>query len=194
MLAEVLQRVAAAHFQRHLLVLDRRTLHRAQAFQRQHREIAIRQRPRIFVHEFGLGMAQFFDALVHVFVGNFRIVVLHRETLIIQQFDLRDDLEFGGEAQRLAGLQVHIGDIGLSDHFQVFRLEPVVQVFGDQAFQDLLADLAGKLLANDRNGRLSGPETRQLRALLDLGHRPAGFGLHFLDGHGDLQGVLATFY
>ena len=161
---------------------------------RKNREIAIRQRPRIFVHELGLGMAQFLDALVHVFVGDFRIVVLHRQAFIILQLNLRYDFEFGREAQRLAGLQVYVGDIGLSDHFQVFRLEPVVQVFRDEALQDLLPDLAGKLLADDRGGRLPGPETRQLGTLLDLGHRPAGFGLHFLNGHGDLQRVLATFY
>jgi hypothetical protein len=193
-LAEVLQRIAAAHFKRNLILLHGRTLHGAQAFERQHREIAILYRPRIFVYELCLGMAQFLYPLVDVFVRDWRIVILHRQTLIILQLDLRHDFEFGLEAQRLAGLQVHLGDIGLADHFQVLRLEPVVQILGDQALQHLFPDVAGKMLANDRRRRLAGPETRQLRALLDRRHRPARFGLYFLGGHGNLQRVLATFH
>jgi hypothetical protein len=125
-------------------------------------------------------MPQFFDALVHVFVRDFRIVILDRQAFIVLQLDLRYDFEFGLEAQRLARIQVHFGDIRLPDHFQIFRLEPVVQVFGDEGVQHLFPDIADKMLPDDRWGRLPGPETRQFRALLDLGYGPAGFGLHFL--------------
>jgi hypothetical protein len=50
------------------------------------------------------------------------------------------------------------------------------------------------MLTDNRGWGLPGPETRQLRAPLDLRHCPAGFSLNFLDRHGNFQRVLATFH
>ena len=121
-------------------------------------------------------------------------MIRHGQALVVLELDGRHNFEFGLEAQRLTGLKMHLRDVGLADYFQVFRLELLLQIPGDQGLQHLLADVAGKLLANNGGGGLTWPEARQLGALLDLGDRPPGLSFHLVDRHGDLQRVLTTFY
>ena len=85
------------------------------------------------------------------------------------------------------------GDVGRSDHAQVLRFELLLQVFWDQAFQHLLPDITGKLLANQRRGSLARPEAAQLRPILHARGNLVGLALHIFDGDGDFKRVLATF-
>ena len=71
-------------------------------------------------------------------------------------------------------MEVDVLDIGRADHFEVLGFELLLEVLGDQAFQHLLPDIAGELLANQRCRRLARAEARELGALLDIQHNAAG--------------------
>ena len=164
-----------------------------EAFQRHHGEIAILHRPRVDVDVLGLLLADFLEPLGDVLVGDFGIVVGHFDVLVFPQLDLRDHFELGLEAQRLALVEMDVLDIGRAHHVEVFGLELLLQVLGDQVFQHLLPDIAGELLANQRGGRLARPEARELGALLDVGDDAAGLAFHLVDRDGNFQRVPATF-
>jgi hypothetical protein len=88
---------------------------------------------------------------------------------------------------------MHVLDVGLTDGVKVLGLKLLLEVLGDEAFENLLADLAGEVITDDAKGRLTGTEPAELGAFLDVFGHPAGFTLHNLDGDGDFQGVPATF-
>ncbi len=113
----------AADFEHHFVLLDGLAFDAGDAFQRHHGVIAIFQRPRIDVDVLGLLLANLLDALVHVLVGDFGIVVGHLDVLVFAQLDFGNHFELGLEAQRLALVEMHVGDVGRADHVQVFGLE-----------------------------------------------------------------------
>ena len=88
---------------------------------------------------------------------------------------------------------MHFRDVGRSHHVQVLRFELLLKMLGDEAFQNLLPDIAGKLLPNQRRGSLARPEAAQLRPILHVGGNLVGLALHIFDGNGDFKRVLATF-
>ena len=90
-------------------------------------------------------------------------------------------------------MEVDVGDIGRADHVEVFRLELLLQVFGDERFEHLLPDVAGEVLANQGGRGFARTEALELGALLHVGGDAGGFAFHFLSGNGDFQRVLATF-
>ena len=81
--------------------------------------IAIRQRPGLFVDELGLLIADLLQPLLHVGVGDFRLGIGDGDAAVVAQIEIRRDLELGLETQRLAGVQVNIGDIRPPHHLQV---------------------------------------------------------------------------
>ena len=120
-------------------------------------------------------------------------MIRHFHVVIVLQLDLRDHFELGGEAQRLAVVEVDVLDIGLADHVEVFGLELLLEILGDQVLQHLLPDVAGELLADQRYRGLARAKTREFGALLDIQHNAFGLAGHFGNGNGNLQRVLATF-
>jgi len=84
-------------------------------------------------------------------VGNFDVVVL-------TELHRRVDLEGGGELQWRQSVEMDVGDIGGADDAEVLQVELLLQVDGDQILQHFLPDIAGKLLADQVGGRLTGPE------------------------------------
>ena len=96
--------------------------------------------------------------------------------------------------QRREIVEVDVGDIGRVHRVQVLGLELLLQVDGDQILQHLLPDIAGKLLADEVGGRLAGAEALQFGALLDVVDDAAGLALYHINGDGNFQRVLATFY
>ena len=117
----------------------------------------------------GLLLADFLDALVDVLVGDFRIVVRDLDVLIVLPARFRERLRIGLEAQRLAVVEMDVGDIGRADHVQVFGFDLLLQMLGNQVLQHLLPDIAGELLADQRSRRLAGTEAGEFGALLDVG-------------------------
>ena len=109
--AEAFQGIAATDLERHFILLHSRPVHAAEAFEGQHREIAVLDRPRVLVDELRLLLAQFLDALVNVIVGELRIVIRHGQALVVLELDGRHNFEFGLEAQRLTGLEMYLGEI-----------------------------------------------------------------------------------
>jgi hypothetical protein len=120
-------------------------------------------------------------------------VVRDFNVLIVEQFDIRNHFELGGEAQRLAVLEMDVLDIGSGDDGQVLGLEPLLEMHGNQALQYLVPNLSGIFLADDGNGNLSRTKATELGAFLDVLEHPAGLTLHILNGDGDFERVPATF-
>jgi hypothetical protein len=88
---------------------------------------------------------------------------------------------------------MHVADIGCADDVEIFGLELLLQVDGDQALQDLLPDIAGELLANDRGGRFSRAEARQFGPFLHVENDAVRLAFDFSCRDGDFERVLATF-
>src|SRR5262249_1693003 len=88
------------------------------------------------------------------------------------------NLEFGGEFEGLALVELHLSDIGATDEAQVFLLHTLLKEAGDQVFEHLLADIAPKLVANPAGGGLSGPKAGDLGLLLERGNDFSRFSLH----------------
>ena len=132
--------------QHHLVLLDRLAVDAGEALDGNHGVVAVLDGPRIDVAVVGLLVADFFDASGDVFVGDFRVLVGDREVLVIVfQLDLREDFEFGLETQRLAVVEMHVGNIGLADDAQLVLFQLLFEEFGDQVFQHLLPDIAFEL-------------------------------------------------
>ena len=96
--------------------------------------------------------------------------------------------------QRRDIVEVDVGDLGRVHRVEVLGLQLLLQMDGNQILQHLLPDIAGKLLADQVGGRLAGAEARQFGAFLDVVDDAAGLALHYINGDGNLQRVLATFY
>ena len=119
-------------------------------------------------------------------VGNLDVAVF-------PQFDIRDHLELGREAQRLASWKWTSLMSGVPTTFRFSASNCLCEVLGDQAFQHALPDIAGKLLANRRGRRLTRPEAGELGAFLDVRHDAAGFAFHLGNGNGNFQRPPTTF-
>ena len=131
---------------------------------------------------------------VDVLVGDLGIVVGNLDVLVILQLDLRNHLELGLEAQRLAVVEMDVGDVGPADDVQVFRLDLLLQILGDQASSTCWRISPANCLRISEAGALPGRKPGKFGALLNVGNDAAGFRLHLRGGNGDFQRVLATFY
>ena len=74
--------------------------------------VAILHRPGVDIDVLRLLLADLLDALVDVFFGDFGIAVGNFDAAVLAQFDFRDHLELGLEAQRLALVEMDVLDIG----------------------------------------------------------------------------------
>ena len=77
----------------HLFLLDGRAFDSREAFERQHGVIAGFGRARVHIDELGLLLPEFADALLHVLIGDRRVVVGYFHIGVIAQLDGRLDLE-----------------------------------------------------------------------------------------------------
>jgi hypothetical protein len=75
-------------------------------------------------------------------------MVRHLDVLVASKFNRRDHFELGLEAQRLAIVEVDIGNVGPADDIQVLRVDLLLQVLGNQAFHHLFPNFACELLSN----------------------------------------------
>ncbi len=145
--------------------------------------IAFFHRARVHIHVFRLLRADLFNSIVHVFGGDFGIVIRHFDFFVIFQLDFGDHLECGLKAQRLALVQVDVGDGRRPHHVEVFRLELLLQMLGDELFEHFLPYVAGVILANHGSRRFAGTKALELRTLLHVGRDAGGFAFYFLNGY-----------
>ena len=139
-------------------------------------------------------IADLFEALGDIFVGDLRIFVRHFEVLVFLELDLRKNLELGLEPQRLAAVEVDVRDIGRAHDAQVLRFELFLEKFGDQIFEDLLADVALKLLANQSRRRFAGTKARKSGFLLKRADNAIGLAFHGFGRDRDIDRMPATLY
>ena len=177
----------------HQLVLRDFFRHAGEALERHHRVIAIDQRTRILVDVLGLLFADFKDPGVDFGVGHFRLVIGDGEAAIFAQLELGRDFELGFEGDRLAGVKVHVADVGLADHFQVILVGRGTEEARDQLFENILADISGEALLHQTHRSLARTESRQLYFFLNFEDDALGFLFHLDHGDGDFERVLATF-
>ena len=83
---------------------------------------------------------------------------------------------------------------GVSTGFRFSASSCLLQLNRNQVLQNLLPDIAGELFPDQGGGRLPGTEALQPGTLLNVVDNAAGFALYHLNGNGDFQRVLATFY
>jgi hypothetical protein len=91
------QGVFGSHMQHHLVLFDRR-LGSGKAFKRDHCVVAILNGAGIDVAVVSFLVTDFFDAFGDVVVRDLRILVGHLKILVVLQFDIGKNFEFGLEA------------------------------------------------------------------------------------------------
>jgi hypothetical protein len=155
--------------------------------------VAILDGPGIDIDILRLLLAEFRDALIDVFLGDRRLAIGDFDAAEFAEIDFGDDFEFGLEAERLAVMEVNILYIGRADDVEVFGLELLLQELGDEIFQHLLSDIAGKLLPDDAGRGFARPESGEFGALLDVGRDASQLAFHIEDRDGNFKRVLATF-
>jgi hypothetical protein len=156
--------------------------------------IAIFYGPGVHIDVLRLLVAEFLEALIDIFVGYPWIAIGHFDAAVVAQLDCGDHFELRLELQGLAIVEMDILYIGLTHDVEVFGLELLLEELGDQIFQHLLPDIAGKLLANDAGRGLTRPEAREFGAFLDVGRNASHLAFYIDDRDGDFERVLATFY
>ena len=132
------------------------------------------------------------EPLVQIVIGDFRILIGNGEILVLFQLDLRQHFEFGLEPQRFSVLEVHLGDIGLAHHVQVFFLEFLLQILGNKVLEHLLADVALELFSDQARWSFTGTETRELSALLKRADHTLGLAGHSFQRDRDFERMPAT--
>jgi hypothetical protein len=156
--------------------------------------VAVFHGPGIHVDVLRLLIAEFLDALIDILVGNLRIAIGHFDAAVVAQLDFRDHFELRLELQGLAIVEMDIFYIGRPDDVEVLGLELFLEELGDQVFQHLLPDIAGKLLADDTGRSFTRPEARKFGAFLDVDRNATQLAFHIDDRDGNFERVLATFY
>jgi hypothetical protein len=155
--------------------------------------VAVLNGPGIDVDILRLLPAEFFDALIDVFLGDCRLGIGDFDAAELTELDYGDDFEFGLESEGLAVVEMDILYIGLADHVEVFGFELLLQELGDEIFQHLLPDIAGELLTDDAGRGFARPESGEFGALLDIGRDASQLAFHIEDRDGNFERVLATF-
>jgi hypothetical protein len=155
--------------------------------------ITVFKRARVEIDVFGALLAEFADPLFDVLVGHLGLMVVNLDSLVFTEFDGRNDLEFGFEAQRLALFEMDFRDIRAANRMEVFGLHLRLQSLRDEVFNDLLPDLSPELLPDEGGWNLAWSKSGDPRARLDIGDGLGDLGVHFGCGHGNLERTPATF-
>ena len=159
-----------------------------------HGEVAVRQRT-IFLHR-GVGgmlIAQIVQRVLHVLIGDIGVDRGDADVIVGREFEFGQDLEGRFEFQRLAFVDVKVGNPGLRNRSQVLFLGFFAEVAGNQRVDDLALNIVSETLANHRGRNLAFAEARHARQLLIAVHDAFGFGFHYisrnLDGKFALAGI-----
>ena len=101
-----------------------------------------------------------FSACFHFFVRYDDLRMVGAQFLVAFDLDLGQDLEAGLEAQRLAVMNVQVGDARLRyrNHPQLFRL--FAEVARDQRLDHVALQIFFEALPDDRRGHVPGAEAR----------------------------------
>ena len=97
-LGKGLEGVLGAELEHQFVGLDRFAFHPGGAYQRNHGEIAVSRRARVYVDMLRLLLTDFLDAFVHVFVGDGRLVVGNFHVFVLAESDLRHHFKHRLEA------------------------------------------------------------------------------------------------
>ena len=66
---------------------------------------------------------------------------MNRDAAVILQLDLRRHFEFGFEAQRLAGVEMHVLDVRPAYHLEMFFFHLLLEKFREQVLENVFANL-----------------------------------------------------
>jgi len=125
-------------------------------------------------------LAHIGDRLLHIGLGNSDLGFIGAQFFVAFEFDLRST-QGGLEAQRLAIVQVQIGDPRLRYWMQAQPLSLQSRRARDQGLDHVGLDLFRKTLANDRRRNVAAPEARNARHLLIFLDQRIGFAGDMLD-------------
>src|SRR5205823_10291412 len=114
-----------------------------------------------------------------ILIGYFRLVIRDGEVFVLLQLELGRDLELGGEFQGLALIELDLRNIGPAHDVQILLFHALFQKARNEVFEDLLADAALELLADQTGRRFARTEARQLGLGLERGDHLASLALHF---------------
>ena len=109
----------------------------------------------------------------------------------VAEFDGRNDLEAGLEAEGLALGHFQIVDFGGRNRIEIGGLEGGAQVGRKEGFDELLTDLVVKMLAHQLQRRLAGAEAGDAGLALEAGGDAVVLPLHLASGDFDLKIALA---
>ena len=138
-------------------------------------------------------LANLLDAGVDFGVADFGLVIGDDDAAILAQLELWSDFELGFKRDRLAGVKMHVGDVGLADYFEMVFIGGGAKEARHQFFENILPDVSGEALLDESDGSLAGAEPGELDLALNFGDGALGFLLDINHGDGDFERMLATF-
>src|SRR5208282_1086134 len=131
------------------------------------------------------------ERLLDLFVGDRDFGFIGAQIFVALDLNLGQNFEAGLESQRLAVVDVKIGDARLRNWNQALLLSFPAKVLGDEGFDHVVLETIAETLADDRGGNVPGAKARQPRTLLIALNLQLGFTGNF--GGRDLDGDLALY-
>ena len=125
-------------------------------------------------------LAHAVERLLDFLVGDGDLRIVGAQFLVAFDLDLGHHLEAGLEAQRLAVVNVQVGDPRLRDRNQSQLLRLFAEVARHQSLNHIALEVFLEALPDDGSGHVPGAESRQPRHLLILLDDDFSFASNFL--------------
>ena len=116
----------------------------------------------------GAGITNARQLSIDLGIGQFGGRLLHLHVLIAVDGELRKHFEGGFEAQRLALLEIDFGHLRLRDGLEVPLGDGGAEVFRQNGFHHVLANLLGEAAADQRLRNFARTEARDARHFFDI--------------------------
>ena len=159
-------------------------------------EVAVGQRTSFDRGEGGVLLAHVVQRVFDFFILYDDLRMVGAQLFVALDHDLGHDLEAGLEAQRLAVMNVQVGDLGLRHRNQAELFGFFAEVARDQGLDHVAFQIFFEALLDDGRGHVAGAEAGQARDFLILLDDRFRFASDFLGGDFDrdlaLDAVLSS--
>ena len=193
MLVEFGHRLGVPEVDGHVIAANRVALDACNTLNLDQGVISRPQRPRIFIHVLGFALANFLDPLGHILVADLRLGIRHFNTAVVIYLEIGCDFEFSFEPERLAIVEMNVGDVRCSYDVPVLFVGFLAKCFRQNVFEHILADGILEPGLDNAYGSFPRPESRQVRFLLHVSNDVFRFVFHLVQRDGDFDFVLAAF-
>src|SRR5580698_4697640 len=200
MLGELGHRVLAADLNQNLVHVNGLTIASGSlwtfriAIERSLREISFRERAPLNRIKLRMLLAQIVERLLNIRFRNGNLRFICAQFFVAFEFDFRQYLKRRLKAQRLAVMNVQVGNTRLRHRMDSQPLCLLAEVPRNQRFDDVGLDLFRKALANNRRWNVPAPEARNPGDLLIFLNQGLGFTANFGGRYLDLDLAFRTLF